>query len=449
MKKLSKRISVSIFIIILIFIIGLYSININHEKTEATYKNDSLVQELELLPINHVINNKDSNLETAERFDSYINYFIKKWELKGASFALMKDDKLIYSKGYGYADVENQIPVDVKHIFRIASISKLITAVAIAKLYEDDKLNFSDKVFGENGILNDHDYLKIKDKRIKDITIEQLLRHSAGFTNYAGDIMFCPISIAEKMNVNPPADLKTMIQFALSRNLGFTPGRSTSYSNIGYGILSKVVEKVAKEDYETYIKNEILAPAGCYDMHLGRNLSADKHFNEVCYYEVSNTDSIAACDGSNNMVLRSNGGNNIEEMYGAGGWVASASELLRFLACIDNDPKVKDILKPETIDILTYDKKNALPLGWIKINNNEWIRTGTFAGTAAIIKKQRDGYSWAFISNTSTWKGPKFHPYIEQAVRIALNRVKQWPSKDMFKMQNQTNEELLVLKHIK
>ena len=87
--------------------------------------------------------------------------------------------------------------------------------------------------------------------------------------------MFCPVDIAEKMNVPAPADLNTIIKFVLSRRLGFTPGTSTCYSNIGYGILSKVIEKVSGKDYEKFIQDSILIPAGCYDMHLAHNLDKD------------------------------------------------------------------------------------------------------------------------------------------------------------------------------
>ena len=299
-----------------------------------------------LLPINQVTNNTDSELPETERLDRTIEQFMNKWEIKGASFALMKDNRLIYCKGYGFADVEAQIPMDVKHIFRVASISKLITAVGIMKLVEEGKMNLHDKVFGEQGILNDSCFLDIKDPRSKKITVEQLLRHQGGYSIAYGDPMFCPLDIARKMNVEPPVDLNTMIRFVLSRRLGYTPGESTRYSNIGYGILSKVIEKVTGKGYEEYIRKHILKPAGCSDMFLGHNLDTDHFPNEVKYYEVSNAELVPACDGSGKMVYRSNGGNNIEELYGAGGWVASPAELLRFLAAIDGNPEVKDILKP-------------------------------------------------------------------------------------------------------
>lgn len=403
------------------------------------------IHKIDLLPVNQVVNNEDSELQITRKFDKMIRQFMKKWEIKGASFALMKDDQLIYTKGYGYADVEAGIPMDVMHIFRIASISKLITAVSIMKLQEEGKLKLSDYIFGLEGILNDSLYRNIRDPRSKQITIEHLLRHQGGYSIVYGDPMFCPLAIAEKMKVAPPADLTTMIRFVLSRRLSFTPGESTAYSNIGYGILSKVIEKVTGEEYETYIRKKILMPAGCYDMHLGKNLSDERLPNEVKYYEVSNAEQVPACDGSGKLVYRCDGGNNIEELYGAGGWVASPAELLRFLAAIDNNSIIPDILSPASIEYMTRNVPNALPIGWIETTNKgEWIRTGTLAGTSALMKKQQDGYSWVFLTNTSSWKGSRFPHYINSAIQRAMNTVPEWPERNLFDMQNFDHEKLLV-----
>lgn len=402
---------------------------------------------LPLLPVNQVTNNTDSELAETQRFDRMIEQFMNKWEIKGASFALMKDNRLIYCKGYGLADAEAQIPTDVKHVFRVASVSKLITAVGIMKLVEEGKIRLNDRVFGEQGVLNDSCFLNIKDPRSKKITVEQLLRHQGGYSIAYGDPMFCPLEIARKMNVEPPVDLNTMIRFVLSRRLGYSPGDGTRYSNIGYGILSKVIEKVTGKGYEEYIRKNILKPAGCSDMYLGHNLDTDHFPNEVKYYEVSNAELIPACDGSGKMVYRSNGGNNIEELYGAGGWVASPAELLRFLATIDGNPEVKDILKPETIRYMTKSLPNALPIGWIETNTSgDWSRTGTLAGTSALMKKQRDGYSWIFVTNTSSWKGSRFPHYIEAMMQKALTTVPQWPERNLFELQNMDHEKLMAIR---
>ena len=253
---------------------------------EIQVEKDSIPQDTLAVAVHDLFTNEYSDLIETKRLDQTIERFMDQWEIKGASLAIMKDGKLIYSKRYAYADEENEVKTDVNHIFRIASVSKLITAAGIMKLVENGTLSLDDKVFGEEGILNDTTlYAPVKDKRMNHITVENLLRHQGGFTNRAGDPMFCPIDIAEKMNVPAPADLNTIIKFVLSRRLGFTPGTSTCYSNVGYGILSKVIEKISGKNYEEFIQDSILIPAGCYDMHLAHNLDKDRYFNEVKYYE--------------------------------------------------------------------------------------------------------------------------------------------------------------------
>lgn len=400
---------------------------------------------LTLYPIGDVICNKDSDFPESDKIDRSIERFMRSWSIKGASFALMKDGKLIYSKGYGYADEEADIKTDVQHVFRIASVSKLITAVGIMKLQEEGKLQLSDRVFGPEGILNDSVFLNIKDRKVKKVTVENLLRHQAGFAGAFGDPMFSPVEIARKMHVPAPADLTTLIQYVLKKRLHYYPGTSTLYSNIGYGILTKVIEKVSGMGYENYIRTHVLQPAGCYDMYLGNNLYEDRLPHEVRYYESSTPEMIPACDGSGELVPKYYGGNNVEGLYGAGGWVASASELLRFLSAIDGDPALPDILQPETITQMTAYAADALPIGWMHVTpKGEWWRSGTLSGTSVLLKKQADGYAWAFITNTSNWKGPRFPSYINQMVTTALKKVSNWPEKNLFDLQHYEPRRFLV-----
>jgi len=403
------------------------------------------LEKIGLLPASETFCNNFSELPETQKMDRIIERFMRKWEIRGASFALMKDDKLLYAKGYGYADFEQKIPTETRHIFRIASISKLITAVGIMKLAEDGRLHLDNPVFGPTGILNDSIFSSIRDPRVTQITVEHLLRHKAGFTTLYGDPMFCSVDIARKMNVPPPADLNTIIRFVLSRRLRYTPGTSTAYSNVGYGILSKVIEKVSGTSYENYIRENILYPAGCFDMHLGHDLYEDRYENEVRYYETASEELIPACDGSKRLVPKYYGGNHIEALSGAGAWVASPIELLRFLAVIDGDPQIKDILQAETIARMTAFSFDSLPIGWMHVSyNGDCSRTGTLSGTSALLKKQHNGYSWIFVTNTSSWKGSKFPSYINQMITQALSTVKQWPEKDLFDLQVFDQREYIV-----
>lgn len=383
--------------------------------------------------INQVITNELSNLDETKRLDRDIVNFMRKWEIVGASLAIMKNDKLIYCKGYGYADKEAEELCDVKHIFRVASVSKLITAVTIMKLKEEGKLSLSDKVFGEKGLLNDERFLNITDKKVKNITIEQLMRHSAGFSTRRGDPMFNQSMMNNVLGKKPPFSTDDAIEYASRSTLRFSPGRGYNYSNLGYVVLAKVIEKVTGKGYEEYVKDNILAPIGCYDMHIANNNSKDKFSNEVKYYEPSNEVQFEDEDG--NLIPKSDGGNNVNLLGAAGGWVGSPAEILKFVSAIDGHTGVKDILSESSIQRMTTPGDGKAPMGWIKVTKNgEWWRTGSMAGTSAMIKRQSNGYTWMFVTNTSSWKGTRFAHQINASVKQAVGKVKEWPERDIFEI---------------
>ncbi|MBR4088801.1 MAG: serine hydrolase, partial [Bacteroidales bacterium] len=205
-------------------------------------------------------------------------------------------------------------------------------------------------------------------------------------------------------------------------------------SNLGYIILSKVIEKVSGISYETYIKDSILAPMGCYDIHLANNYSEGFLENEVDYYEVKEAEPVPAYDGSDTLVMKSHGGNDVHGLYGAGGWVASPVELLKLVSAINKCPGREDFLTPESIDFMTPYGKNAKPAGWASSSSKFWLRSGSMAGTSALIKAQKDGYSWVFISNSSSWNGPGLARQMNREITKALMRVKKWPETDLFEL---------------
>ena len=139
----------------------------------------------------HLNDTLTNNMSAVGGLDSIMERYLKRWELNGAQLAISRGDSLLYVRGYGWADMEQNQPMAPSNIMRLASVSKLVTAIGVMKLREMGKVRLSDHVFGPKGILNDTAYTNvIKDKRYFDITVEQLLRHKAGFNNYAGDPMF-------------------------------------------------------------------------------------------------------------------------------------------------------------------------------------------------------------------------------------------------------------------
>lgn len=432
-KRNIKRFILSALLIFFVTIIGAVTLKLSNNKVTDIKSN---IAENPIIPLNHLIDNSLSELDETIKFDREIERFMRNWDIKGGSFALMRNDSLLYAKGYGFASINDSIPCNVNHLFRVASVSKLITAVAILKLNEDNKISLEDKVFGEEGILNDSIFLNIKDKNLKKINISHLLRHSAGFSSPIGDPAFNQEGVARSLNKELPLSINDMVLYATRNKLRSQPGKSFKYSNLGYIVLSKIVEKVSGKDYESYVKEEVLAPIGCYDMHIGKSFSQNRKENEVDYYEVKEAEPVQAFDGSGKRAMKSNGGNNISLLSGAGGWVGSPVEILRFVASISNDTIKQNILSMETIELMTYHDKNTRPMGWANVTKHEWFRSGSMAGTSALIKKQRNGYTWVFLSNSSSWNGPNLPKNMSVSITKALQKVKSWPKRDLFVYSN-------------
>lgn len=382
------------------------------------------------------ITNDLSEFSDMAIIDREFDRFMRKWEIAGATVAVLKDDKLVYSRGFGFADKENKIQAQPFHKFRTASASKLITAAAIMKLAEEKKMNLGDKVFGRNGILNDTLFLAYIDKRVESITVEHLLRHQGGWNRKYGDHMFMSAEIAAKYKVKAPAGIDYIIRFALSKKLHFEPGSISAYSNLGYCILGKVVEKKSGVAYEDYVRNELLKPLGIYSMQLAGITRDEQAENEVIYYEQEDAEKIPSCFGNGELVDRCYGGTDYKTLGPAGGWITSITDMAKFVAVIDGYPGVKDIFPAETIEKMALATKTTSPIGWRKTSQEgTWWRTGTLAGTSVLIKRENNGICYLVFTNTGTWKGPKFYPQIEKTMGKILSSITKWPSQDLFAVQ--------------
>ena len=386
-----------------------------------------------IAPGNMRLINSYSSGPEFEECSKTINSFMHKWTIAGASVAIARDGKLIYAKGFGFADTASRIETQPYNKFRIASISKLVTAVAIMKLQEEGRLSLDDKVFGPDGILNDSCYLTPKDKRVFDITVGHLLSHEGGWSQRWGDQMFMPQIVAGQMKASLPVDTKTIIRFALSKRLHFTPGTGRSYSNLGYSILGLVVEKISGIPYNDYCRWEIFEPLGIYDMEPARNMPDQKALFEVTYYEPAGMPLRPSIYGTGDMVPATYGGNDIETLGGAGAWLATSPDLMRLLLAVDGFSYNEDMLSEESISFMTDLNNRFAPIGWktTYIDGN-WIRTGSFSGTAGMIKRQPDGISWVVLLNSSTWNGPEIHSYIDRMMSRVLSHVREWPDHDLF-----------------
>ena len=379
--------------------------------SDKSQEKDSIYEASNRKHLNDTLTNALSAQPELHAMDSIMQRYLKRWEIHGAQLAISRHDSLLYARGFGYADKDRKIPMEPSYIMRMASVSKLVTATGIMKLRDMGKIRLSDKVFGPKGILNDTFYVNsIRDKRYFDITVEQLLRHKAGFTNYAGDAIFSTRYIIQQNHLTTPPDHRTLLRIVLRRHLGYTPGTAQRYCNIGYTLLSLIIEKRTGMSYENFMQRYVLNPAGCYDFHIAGNYLKDRRPNETVYYMHSSSVPVPEFNNSGRMVVRCYGENDITTALGAGAWVASAAELCRLVASIDGDRIVPDVISPQAVKLMTQEMPDhQFSLGWnFTPRNRPWIRTGSLVGTSALVLRYPDGECWVFITNTSTWKGHKF-----------------------------------------
>jgi len=195
----------------------------------------------------------------------------------------------------------------------------------------------------------------------------------------------------------------------LSRRLRFQPGTWQDYSNFGYLLLSEIIEKVSGMPYEKFMREQVLIPAGCHDMHIAGSYYSDRRDNEVRYYTHEGDGKfIEEYNDSGVMVERCYGGNNIPLLSGAGAWCGSPIEIARLVASIDGEPTVPDIISEESFrQMIEYFDNETFSLGWNDTHPDKgWSRSGTLSGTCALVRHFPDGECWILITNTSTWKGP-------------------------------------------
>ena len=401
---------------------------------------DIMTDEIEetVFRLNDTLTNEMSNIPDLLAMDKKVNAYLRKWHMKGASLAITRGDSLVYAKGYGWADEENGLEMSPRHILRMASVSKLITAAGVMVLHDRGELNIKDTVFGPSGILNDSTITAlIKDKNYYKITVEHLMRHQGGFRR---DPLFSSRDVMNQLHLDHAPEAEDFYRVVLTRRLKFAPGSWQSYSNFGYLLLSKIIEKVSGMPYEEFIRTEVLAPAGCYDMHIAGTYYEDRKDNEVRYYTHEGDGKyIEEYNNSNVMVERCYGGNNIPMLSGAGAWCGSPAEIARFVASIDGRPEVPDILTKESVELMTgYYDRDTFSLGWNDTHPDKgWSRSGTLSGTTALVKLFPDGECWVFISNTSTWKGPRQANYTDALFRsLRQSYSSKLPQRDMFNPDN-------------
>ncbi len=384
------------------------------------------------------------------QIDRVMASFLERHRVPGVSVAITDHGRLVHASGYGYADLAQRAPVTTDSLFRIASISKPVTAVAIVKLIEEGKLKLDDKVFD---ILPFEPHLEPEakvDERQREITIRHLLEHRGGWDrDLSHDAMFKAVEFAQLLGKAPPAGPAEVIKVMSGAPLDFTPGERYAYSNYGYCLLGRVIEKLTGKPYGDYMTEEVLKPMGIHEMKLGRTRLDQRQPNEVRYYDpfVGTSD---FADDLGQRVPSAYGAWHLEAMDAHGAWLASATDLARF-ACAFDDPAKCPVMKAASIDTMfarppgraghDADGKplsQYYALGWQVTENAEGEKistghSGSLPGTNTRLRRQADGRHVVVLFNTRT--SPLTSRVADAAmdeILAVLKSVEQWPEGDLF-----------------
>jgi CubicO group peptidase (beta-lactamase class C family) len=177
--------------------------------------------------------------------DSFLAAHLKANGQPGLSVAIVKDGKVVLAKGYGQCSLEERLPVDKDTLFAIGSVTKQFTCACVLLLAEEGKLSVHDKVAKYYPSLT----------RADDITLLDLMNHVSGYPDYY------PLDFVDRRMRQVIAPDELLRQYAGGK-LDFEPGSRYSYSNTGFVLLGRVVEKVSGESFESFLMSRILKPLG-------------------------------------------------------------------------------------------------------------------------------------------------------------------------------------------
>jgi len=258
----------------------------------------------------------------------------------GISVAVVQDGELVWSAGFGMADLENFVPATPSTLFRLGSISKPITATAILQLSERGKLDLDAEV---------QKYCPAFPKKEWPITTRELLGHLGGIRHYNPDGMGdIPDDSAKHF-----ASMEESLQIFASDPLVAKPGTKFHYSTYGYTVLGCVLEGAASEKYVDYVKEKVFEPAGMAETQADNFFAVVQHRTRWYHKDKSG-------------VVQNAGVLDSSYKIPGGGLISSADDMARFEIAI----MTNKLLKPTTRDLMWTPQKavdgsqNGYALGW-------------------------------------------------------------------------------------
>lgn len=342
-----------------------------------------------------------------KHIDNTVAAFMQKHQVPGVSIALIKDERLVFAKGYGKMNKNTGTAVGPTSLFRVASVSKPITSVAMMKLRESNPSLLNKKVFGNGALLGNNYGANSYSNREKQIRVQHLLEHTAGGNQWnnkwdgnAGPPMFQQLGFNHSQLIGWVLD---------NRNPEKTPGAKNDYSNFGYCVAGRVIEAKTGQTYENYVRNSIFKPMGINRLYVAGDKASERRYNEVTYY------------GDSPYTMK------VKRMDAHGGWLGSSIDLARFLVHTDGKTNKPDVISTSSYNTMVTPSaaNSGYAKGWSITGSNEW-HNGSFDGGGAIIVQAGNGLSWVLLMN-KRWESDA-----DGMMWDIVNGINNWPSHDWF-----------------
>ncbi len=370
---------------------------------------------------------------------------LKSQGIAGASVAIAKEGRLLYAGGFGFADPEANVRMDVRHRLRIGSVSKTVTSVAIQRMIEQGRLpdGLATKVFGRGRVLGLIP-IPANMKSLEDATIANLLEHTTGLPPL-GDPLNCDKgSLAKRL-----ADQLVTRSRGLRPLLG-TPGVTYSYSNTDTMLLEVLIEQVTRTAYSQYVRENVFTPAGIvpgaarlfkigdYDSATGE---AGQYLRNGDYAPYTNTPPYTDPTTGQNLPLKTC--DTKPPGTAAGGWSMSSLDLLRYYVNVDGRAEREIVTPQHHTDMITPSAATAMrsqqyarswmtgTWGWCGVGSPiVQGHNGGLPGGHSDLFELPNGYSLAVMVNQSVYKGRCDDKVMANLVGL-VDQI-DWPEHDLF-----------------
>lgn len=307
--------------------------------------------------------------EKSTKIEQAVTAFMSRLNAPGLSIAVVTDNQLRWQQGYGMADVENFVPAKANTVYRLASVSKPITAVAVMQLVERGKIDLDAPV---------QRYVPSFPQKAYPVTIRDLLRHTSGIRHYKGD---------EEQSTRYYSSLTEALGMFKNDPLEHQPGLKFTYSTYGYTLLGAVVEAATGMKFTDYLRENIFKPAGM------------SHTRADSIHEIIPNRARGYVKTDKGELVNAGLADTSYKIPG-GGLVSTGEDMAKFAIAVQNGT----LVKKETFEQMSTSQ----------VRKEVWDRT--FAAQKIPFGKQLPSYGFGWVIGTEKRKDAVWHGGVQQGV---------------------------------